>query len=39
MIDVIVTMGVGVLIGVSGVIPWALSAVKKDRGEKDDRDN
>lgn len=30
MVDVIVTICVGVLIGVSGVIPWALSAVKKD---------
>lgn len=38
MIDVIVAMGVGVLIGAFGVIAWALSAVKKDRGEKDDRD-
>lgn len=38
MIDVIVAMGVGVLIGAFGVIAWALSAVNKDRGEKDDRD-
>ena len=38
MIDVIVVMGVGVLIGAFGVIAWALSAVNKDRGEKDDRD-
>ena len=29
MIDVIVAMGVGVLIGAFGVIAWALSAVKK----------
>ena len=29
---------VGVLIGDFGVIAWALSAVNKDRGEKDDRD-
>ena len=35
----IVAMGVGVLIGAFGVIAWALSAVNKDRGEKDDRDN
>lgn len=34
MIDVIVAMGVGVLIGAFGVIAWALSAVNKDRGEK-----
>ena len=27
-----------VLIGAFGVIAWALSAVNKDRGEKDDRD-
>ena len=41
MIDVIVAMGVGVgvLIGAFGVIAWALSAVNKDRGEKDDRVN
>ena len=38
MIDVIVAMGVGVLIGAFGVIAWALSAVNNDRGEKDDRD-
>lgn len=38
MIDVIIAMGVGVLIGAFGVIAWALSAVNKDRGEKDDRD-
>lgn len=40
MIDVIVAMGVGVgvLIGAFDVIAWALSAVNKDRGEKDDRD-
>ena len=38
MIDVIVAMGVGVLIGAFGVIAWALSAVNKDRGEKYDRD-
>lgn len=40
MIDVIVAMGVGVgvLIGAFGVIAWALSAVNKDRSEKDDRD-
>lgn len=38
MVDVIVAMGVGVLIGAFGVIAWALSAVNKDRGEKDDRD-
>lgn len=38
MIDVIVAMGVGVLIGAFGVIAWSLSAVNKDRGEKDDRD-
>lgn len=40
MIDVIVAMGVGVgvLIGAFCVIAWALSAVNKDRGEKDDRD-
>ena len=31
MIDVIVAMGVGVLIGAFGVIAWALSAVNKDR--------
>ena len=30
MIDVIVAMGVGVLIGAFGVIAWALSAVNKD---------
>lgn len=34
MVDVIVAMGVGVLIGAFGVIAW----VNKDRGEKDDRD-
>ena len=40
MIDVIVAMGVGVgvLIGAFGVSAWALSAVNKNRGEKDDRD-
>ena len=38
MIDVIVAMGVGVLIGAFGVITWALTAVNKDRGEKADRD-
>ena len=30
MVDVIVAMGVGVLIGAFGVIAWALSAVNKD---------
>lgn len=40
MIDVIIAMGIGILIGAFGVvIAWALSAVNKDRGEKDDRDN
>ncbi len=39
MIDVIVAMGVGVLIGAFGVIAWALSAAKKGRGEDDERDN
>ncbi|MFR5151631.1 MAG: hypothetical protein ACLTER_20815 [Ruminococcus sp.] len=34
----IAAMGAGVLIGAFGVIAWALSAVNKDRGEKDDRD-
>ena len=38
MIDVIVAMGVGVLIGAFGVIAWVLSAANKGRGEKDDRD-
>ncbi len=39
MIDVIVAMGVGVLIGAFGVIAWALSAAKKGRGEDDERDH
>lgn len=39
MVDVIIAMGIGVLIGAFGVIAWALRAAKKDRGEKDDRDN
>ena len=39
MIDVIIAMRIGVLIGAFGVIAWALSAANKDRGEKDDRDN
>ncbi len=38
MVDVIIAMGIGVLIGAFGVIAWALSAANKDRGEKDDRD-
>lgn len=38
MIDIMVAMGIGILIGAFGVIAWALSAVKKDRGEDDDRD-
>lgn len=39
MIDIIVAMGIGILIGAFGVIAWALSAANKDRGEKDDRNN
>ena len=35
MVDVIVAMGVGVLIGAFGVIAWALSAVNKDRDDRD----
>ena len=38
MVDVIIAMGIGVLIGAFGVIAWALSAANKDRGEKDARD-
>ncbi len=38
MVDVIIAMGIGVLIGAFGVIAWALSAANKGRGEKDDRD-
>ena len=38
MIDVIVAMGVGVLIGAFCVIAWAFSAVYKDRCDKDVRD-
>lgn len=34
MVDVIVAMGVGVLIGAFSVIAWCLRESKKDRGEK-----
>lgn len=36
MIDVIIAMGIGVLIGAFGVIAWALSAAEKDKEEHDD---
>ena len=39
MIDVIIAMGIGVLIGAFGMIAWALSAAKKGRGEDDERDH
>lgn len=39
MVDVIIAMGIGVLIGAFSVIAWALKAANKDRGEKDDSDN
>ena len=38
MIDVIVAMGVGVLIGAFGVIAWALSALNKGKVEEEERD-
>jgi len=39
MLDVIIPLAIGIAIGAIGVCVWALSAVQKDRGEKDDRDN
>lgn len=40
MVDIIVAMILGIVIGAFGVVIWALNVVqKKDRGEKDDRDN
>ena len=38
MLDVIIAMAVGALIGASGVIAWALSAAQKDKEKDDDRD-
>lgn len=38
MIDIIVAMGIGILIGAFGVIAWALSAAQKDKEKDNDRD-
>lgn len=39
MLTVIISMGIGILIGFFGACAWALSATKKDKGEHDDRDH
>ena len=39
MAAVIIAMVIGILIGAFGVIAWALAAVKKDKGEDNDRDH
>ena len=38
MVDVIIAMGIGVLIGAFGVIAWALSAAKKDEKKNSERE-
>ena len=38
MLDIIIAMAIGALIGAFGVIAWALSAAQKDKEKDDDRD-
>lgn len=39
MLTVIISMGIGILIGFFGACAWALTEAKKDKGEHDDRDH
>lgn len=39
MVDVIIAMAIGILIGFFGACAWALTEAEKDKGKHDDRDH